>query len=61
MRVKVGDQWFEAGPGRPVMVELTPADRRNIANMAESATRYALFHDADAAVPSDRKYGWMAE
>ena len=61
MRVKVGDQWFEAGPGCPVMVELTPADRRNIANMADTATRYALFHDADAAVSPDAKYEWMAE
>lgn len=45
MRVKALGVWIEAEAGEPIMVELTAADRANIADMAPEATRYALFAD----------------
>lgn len=33
MRIKVGDQWFECKPDQPIMIELKPGDKQNIANM----------------------------
>lgn len=58
MRVKVGDRWHEVTPDAALCVELTEADRRNIANMAPWATKYAAFADDD---PRDRdaKMKWM--
>ena len=47
MRIKIGDRWFEATPEQPVMIELTAADRTNIGGMLPTATRYAIFDDAD--------------
>lgn len=58
MRVKVGNQWFEAAEGQPVMVELTEADKANISNMAPAATKYACFSDADTTT-ADEKTTWM--
>lgn len=60
MRVKVGNTWHECNPGQPIMVELTDADKRNIAGMAPSATRYAVFDDADQTTPAE-KLDWMSE
>lgn len=60
MRVKFGSNWLECGPGAPLMVELSDADRRNIANMAPDATKYAVFDDADATSAED-KLAWMGE
>jgi hypothetical protein len=60
MRIKVGNQWFECAPSQPIAVELTSRDRLNIANMADSATRYACFH-ADDDQPVESKIAWMAE
>ncbi|WP_066519770.1 hypothetical protein [Sphingobium cloacae] len=61
MRVKVGNEWFSDEPGRPIAVELTLADRRNIANMLPEATRYGQFSKADDDVPVDIKRQWMAD
>lgn len=58
MRVKIAGTWHEVAPGRPIMVELTAADRRNIENMAVDATKYAVFDDGDE-LTSDEKYEWM--
>jgi len=58
MRVKVGNWWFEACSMLPVMVELTEQDKRNIANMAPEATRYACFADDDPRDEAERKE-WM--
>lgn len=44
MKVKVGDEWFEPEPGRPIMVQLGRQDRLNIINMAHESDRYACFH-----------------
>ena len=41
MRIKIGDQIFD-GSDQPIMVVLDETDRKNIANMPESATRYCL-------------------
>lgn len=56
MRVKVGSEWFEAKDGQPIMVELSEADKTNIANMAPEATKYAVFDDNQT---SDEKLAWM--
>ncbi len=47
MRVKVGDTWYSAFPNRPIMVELSPHDKNEIANMATHENRYAIFTDKD--------------
>ena len=58
MRVKHGDQWLECELGKPLMVELTEADKRNIANMHPDATKYALFGEGD--MTTEEKQAWMA-
>jgi len=60
MRVKHGDQWIECELGKPLMVELTEADKRNISNMHPDATKYATFDDAETTT-TDEKHAWMAE
>ncbi len=58
MRVRIGNLWFDALPGQPIMVELAPSDKANIANMAPDGTRYAIFND-DLSVEERRK--WIEE
>lgn len=58
MRFKVGDTWYEALPGQPIMLEMTPKDRENIANMAPEATRYALFDPHDERTVEEM-FVWM--
>ena len=59
MRVKVGSKWYESEPGQPIMVELTPTDKKNINDMSHDATRYALFADDDTT--SEQKRAWMGD
>lgn len=62
MRVKVGNQWFCVKRGQPIAVELTEADRKNIANMAPDATRYAVIDDDDARERGpDEIRAWLAD
>jgi len=42
MKVKVGNTIYD-GEKEPVMVILTEADKRNIANMLPEATRYCAY------------------
>lgn len=58
MRVKVGEQWHEVTADAAICVELSSADRRNIANMLPEATRYAVFSDSDRRSPEE-KLAWM--
>lgn len=58
MRVKIGDQWHEVGPGQPIAVELTLKDRDNIANMHPEATRYGVFPDG---MTSDDMRAWLGD
>lgn len=58
MRVKIGSNWFQPGPGQPVMVELSEADKRNITNMLPEASRYAEFHDDSPMTRAEREE-WM--
>lgn len=58
MRVKAGDRWHAVDTTRAIMIELSDADRRNIANMAPGARFYACFDDKDARSP-DEKLAWM--
>lgn len=60
MRVKVGNHWFEATADQPIMVELTPLDKSNIANMANDAMRYAIFSHDDLHDREQRE-AWMSE
>lgn len=60
MKVKLGDQWFEAVPNFPIMVQLTQKDRENIANMVTGADRYALFHKEDESTVEEKR-DWMNE
>jgi hypothetical protein len=59
MRVKIGDDWHAVELGKPIMIELTKADRRNIAAMLPDATKYAAFDDREP-LSSDEKLAWMA-
>ncbi len=58
MRVKVGNEWFEVTPDAPIMVELTDQDKKNIANMHRSCSKYACFDDYDSK-DEDEHYAWM--
>lgn len=59
MRVKVGDQWFEATPEAPIAVELSQRDRTLIAGMSPDATRYGVFHDR-CDWPREDMRAWLA-
>lgn len=60
MRVKVGDTWYEATAGQPIMVELTDADKQNIERMLPEATKYAEFDDHDIAnTTKEDRLAWM--
>lgn len=58
MRVKIGNRWHDVVSDGPLCVELTDADRRNIAAMVPHATKYAVFSDDDER-SSDEKREWM--
>lgn len=60
MRIKIGSEWFQCAPGQPIMVDLKPQDKANIAYMIDTASRYALFHDADG-MSVEQKLAWMDE
>lgn len=60
MRVKIGNIWHECQPGQPLMVELSDADKSNIANMPENAHRYAVFHD-NAELTENEMKEWVKE
>ena len=59
MRVKIGDTWYEATPDAPIMIELNIRDKLNLANMAPTATKYAVFETGGAYDTSDAKLDWM--
>jgi hypothetical protein len=58
MRVKIGNWWYAPQPGFPIMVELSEADKVNIANMKSDATKYACFDEKDPLDEEGRKR-WM--
>lgn len=60
MRVKVGQTWYEVTATTPILIEMTEADRRNIANMDPSCTMYAVFGDGDPLTPAQRLQ-WMED
>jgi hypothetical protein len=43
MRIKVGNQWFKAEPGCPVMIEFNDQDKSLIRDMDPDTTRLAYF------------------
>lgn len=57
MKVKVGNTIYD-GEVEPVMVILTEQDKKNIANMAPTATRYCVYPDKCKAERIER---WMGE
>ena len=60
MRVKLNNTWHDVAPGQPLAVELTDADRCNIAQMLPEASRYAVF-SADEPMTRDEMRAWIAE
>ena len=58
MRVKINDKWHDVLPNKSIMIQLSDADKRNIANMHPDADRYACFHDDDVMTSTERHY-WM--
>ena len=61
MRIKVGDTWYVAEPGQPIMVQLSEQDRDNIERMPYGTDRYACFHDDDAATTTiNDRQEWMS-
>lgn len=60
MRVKIGDAWHGVDRDRPIMIEVSDADRRNIAGMTPGARFYAVFHDSDEASAASR-LAWMKQ
>ena len=63
MRVKVGDEWFEAEPGRPIMVELTEDEKETIGSLPASRDRLAMFAKNDLGERPDpeQSLAWMNE
>ena len=57
MKIRVGNVFYGVQPHAPVMVELTPQDKENIANMLPDATKYAIFPD-DWGTPEEM-LAWM--
>jgi hypothetical protein len=57
MRIRVGNRWFKAEPGCPVMIELDDHDKSLIRDMAPSATRLAYF---EGLVSAEEKSEWMS-
>ena len=53
MRVKVGDKWYQAEKGQPIMIVMTDGDRSNIERMPAELTRYACFDNVE------EKKAWM--
>ena len=60
MKIKIGDDWFEATPDQPIMVQLSPSDRQNITDMANDSDRYACFSDDDPR-GGEEMYKWMKQ
>ena len=58
MRIKIKDKWHNISPDKPIMIQLSDADKRNIANMHPDCDRYAVFHDDDTMRSNDREV-WM--
>lgn len=58
MRIKIGDTWHEAEPGKAIMVELSDDDKSNLSRMAPEATKYAVFTDDDPRT-REQKLEWM--
>ena len=63
MRVKVGDQWFEPEPDRPIMVELTEDEKAVIGNLPAARDRLAVFVKSDPGEPPvpAQRLAWMNE
>ena len=57
MQIKVGDKIYSEND-QPIMVILTDADKKNIANMLPECTKYASFPD-DTKLTEDEQYAWM--
>ena len=60
MRFKIGNTWHKQELGQPIMVELTDADKANIANMCPSCTRYAVIDDEEFD-SEEAEEQWMDE
>lgn len=56
MRIKIGDTWYTETPEQPIMVELTDADKSNIASMPPGRTKYAVFDDD---LTDEQRLDWM--
>jgi hypothetical protein len=57
MRVKIGETWYDPN-NIPIMIELTDADKINIANMLPEAKRYSAY--PDGVFESDQEaLDWM--
>lgn len=60
MRVKMGQVWFTVRPDRPLAVELTETEKKQIAEMPGGQNRYAVFTSIDKATPEER-LKWLQE
>jgi len=57
MKIKVGDKVYTSADG-PIMVILTPEDKKNIAQMLPECTKYAEF---DKTLTEVQIKEWMAK
>ena len=60
MKIKVGNKWFIAEPGTPLMVQLSAKDKENIKNMLPECDRYASM-EKDDYPDVEAMYAWMDE
>lgn len=59
MRVRIGSQWFEAEPGRPLMIELDDNDKALIRDMDPRSHQLAYLADLD--LTAGQKLAWMRD
>ncbi len=59
MKIKIGNTWFDEEVDGPFMLVLDSSDKKNIANMAPEATKYAIFKDG--LMTEDEMREWMNE
>jgi len=55
MKVKIGDTYYDS-EDHPIMIVLSDADKRNIANMHPSATKYCVY---DSSMDNKTIMDWM--
>lgn len=58
MKIKIGNNYYEADVGQPIMVILTDDDKMRINQMDVTSAKYAIFHEKDTMSVVEKEQ-WM--